>query len=122
MHMSVFPTVSAPSEIRQRLIALADSVSAESLEDLRTLASELVAASVVNGARRPIDLRFDFIDSEIEGVVCDDGAAPRALLRAAERLDDSLAATVIRNLTGGRWGVDTDEAKVWFRIPVERVE
>lgn len=121
MRLSVFPTVSAPGEIRERLTAFADSVSTESLEDLRTLASELVTASVVNGARHPIDLRFDFIDSEIEGVVRDDGAAPRALFRAAERLDDSLAATVIRNLTGGRWGVDTAEAKVWFRIPVERV-
>lgn len=80
MRLRVFPSVEAPSQARRELASLASRIDQGSLSGVRTVISELVAMSVVNGARKkPIEVALHLDDGRLEGVLCDDGIGARAI-------------------------------------------
>ena len=113
----LFPTVEAPSQARRRLSALAEELDDDSLSALRAVITELVSISVSHGASKPIGLRLELIDDHIEGIVEDHGPGTRAIVRAKERRDNPLVLSIIDGLVE-EWGTDSDQTRVWFRMPL----
>jgi anti-sigma regulatory factor (Ser/Thr protein kinase) len=113
MHLKVFPTVEAPGRVRRGLSALASEVSRSSLADVRTVVSELVAMSVANGARKPIEVSVQIEDGRLEGTVHDDGTA----IRAVRREESALALRILDGLVED-WAADERENRIWFRMSV----
>lgn len=118
MRLRLFPTLHAPSEARRALAAaLATQLDAESLTDVRTVVSELVAISVAHGATRPIFVSLTLSEGSIEGIVYDQGPGTRAIARARERRDDSLVLRIVEPLVDD-WGTNPQRTRVWFRLGV----
>jgi anti-sigma regulatory factor (Ser/Thr protein kinase) len=113
MHLRVFPTVEAPSRARQGLSGLASEVSQHSLSDVRAVVSELVAMSVANGARRPIEVSLQVEERRLEGTVHDDGTG----IRAVRRRESALVLRILDGLVE-EWGADERENRIWFRMSV----
>lgn len=118
MRLRVFPSVEAPSQARRELASLASRIDQSSLSDVRTVISELVAMSVVNGARKPIEVALHLDGGRLEGVLCDDGIGARAISR---RDSSSLAVRIVDGLVE-EWGAtDNGEKRIWFRMNVQPV-
>lgn len=117
MRLQVFPTVQAPSEARREVAALAPRIDETHLADVKTVVSELVALSVASGARRPIGISLCLDGGRIDGVVSEDGPGARALIRARNQTDSSLALRVVDGLVDD-WGASAREEKIWFRMTV----
>ena len=113
MHLRVFPTVEAPSRARRELSALASEVSQRSLSDVRAVVSELVAMSVANGARKPIEVSLQVEERRLEGTVHDDGTG----IRAVRRRESALVLRILEGLVE-EWGADERENRIWFRMSV----
>lgn len=113
MQLRVFPTVEAPSQARQGLSSLASDIDQNSLSDVRTVVSELVAMSVANGAREPIEVSLRVEERRLEGTVHDDGTG----IRAAGRQENALAIRILEALVE-EWGADEGENRIWFRMNV----
>jgi len=113
MHLRVFPTVEAPSRARRGLSELAGEVSQHSLSDVRTVVSELVAMSVANGARKPIEVSLQVEKRRLEGTVHDDGTG----IRAVRRRESVLVLRILEGLVE-EWGADERENRIWFRMSV----
>lgn len=113
--MQVFPTVQAPSQARREVSALASLVDESALADIKTVVSELIALSVASGARQPIKVSLDVDRGRVEGVICDDGPGARALIRASNQVDSSLALRIVDGLVDD-WGASADEERIWFRM------
>jgi len=78
--------------------------------------SELVALSVANGARRPIEVCLRLADRRLEGALRDDGTGARAISRG----ESSLALRIIEGLVE-EWGANDGDRRIWFRMSVEPV-
>jgi anti-sigma regulatory factor (Ser/Thr protein kinase) len=118
MRLRVFPSVEAPSQARRELASLASNIDQGSLSDVRTVVSELVAMSVLNGARKPIEVALHLDDGRLEGVLCDDGIGARAIGR---RDSSSLVVRIVDALVD-EWGATNDaEKRIWFRMNVQPV-
>lgn len=118
MQMRVFPSVEAPSQARRELASLASRIDQASLSDVRTVISELVAMSVVNGARKPIEVALCLDGSRLEGVLSDEGIGARAISR---RDSSSLVVRIVDALVE-EWGATNDgEKRIWFRMNVQPV-
>lgn len=113
MRLQIFPTVEAPSKARRELSLLADRIDQRSLSDLRTVISELVAMSVANGARKPIEVSLEVGERRLEGAVHDDGTG----VRAVGRQESALALRILEGLVED-WGADEREKRIWFRMNV----
>lgn len=113
MRLRVFPTVEAPSQARRELSSLASDIDQSSLSDVRTVISELVAMSVANGARQPIEVSLHLEDRRLEGTVHDDGTGVRAI----NRQESALALRILEGLVD-EWGADDREQQIWFRMNV----
>jgi anti-sigma regulatory factor (Ser/Thr protein kinase) len=100
------------------LAPLAHQVDRDSFSDVQTVVSELVTISVAHGASKPIDLRVELVDGEVEGVVDDHGPGTRALIRARDRKDDSLVLRIIDGLAD-EWSA-SPQGGVRFTVPVHR--
>jgi hypothetical protein len=116
MRLRVFPTVEAPSQARQELSSLASRIDAHSLSDVTTVVSELVAMSVANGARRPIEVFLHLDESGLEGFVFDDGTGARAV----SRRENALAIRILDGLVE-EWEASDREKRIWFRMKVRSV-
>jgi anti-sigma regulatory factor (Ser/Thr protein kinase) len=113
VRLTIFPTVEAPGRARRELSSLAGRVDQRALSDLRTVVSELVAVSIANGARSPIEVQLQLEAERIEGCLHDDGAGARAL--------DRPESALVRRIVGGlvdEWRPEPGERQVWFRISV----
>lgn len=119
VEFGLFPTVEAPGEARRRLAKLERTLDEDSLSALRAVVTELVTISVAHGASEPIEAKLKLVGDQIEGVVEDHGPGTRAIVRAKEHRDSSLVLRIIDGLVG-EWGTDTEQTRVWFRIPVRR--
>jgi anti-sigma regulatory factor (Ser/Thr protein kinase) len=117
MRMRLFPTLHAPSEARRALAPLAAQLDEESLANLRSVVSELVAISVAHGATKPIYLSLTLSEGSIEGIVYDEGPGARAVARAQELRDDSLVLRVVESLVDD-WGTNPRQTRIWFRLAV----
>jgi anti-sigma regulatory factor (Ser/Thr protein kinase) len=109
----IFPTVEAPSKARRELSLLENRIDQSSLSDLRTVISELVAMSVANGARKPIEVCLQVGERRLEGAVHDDGTG----IRAVGRQESALALRILDGLVD-EWGTDEREQRIWFRMNV----
>jgi len=115
MRLRVFPSIEAPRQARRELASLASRIDQRSLSDLTTVISELVAISVANGASKPIEVVVRLVDSELEGVLCDDGTGARAIRR---RDSTSLVVRIIDGLVD-EWEANGDEKRIRFRMNVQ---
>ena len=113
VRLQVFPTVEAPSQARRGLGSLASDLDQHSLSDLRTVISELVAMSVANGARKPIEVSLHLEERRLEGTVHDDGTGVRAI----NRQESALALRILEGLVE-EWRADDREHRIWFRMNV----
>ena len=95
---------------------MASRIDQHSLSDVRTVISELVALSVANGARKPIEVALRLDDSRLEGALCDDGTGVRAI----GRRDSSLVARIVDSLVE-EWGANGEGKRIWFRMRVQPV-
>jgi hypothetical protein len=117
MRLRLFPTVRAPSEARRAIAPLAAQLDEDSLADVRTLVSELVAISVAHGAAAPISISLTLSEGSMEGILYDGGPGARALARARELQDDSLVLRIVDSLVEA-WGTNPRRTRVWFRLGV----
>ncbi len=114
MRLRVFPTVEAPGQARRELSSLASDIDPDSLSDVRTVVSELIALSVANGARKPIDVSLCVDEKCLEGAIHDDGTGIRAVCRQ----ESALALRILEGLVE-EWRVDEQEKRIWFRMNVQ---
>lgn len=116
MRLRVFPSVEAPSQARRGLASLASRIDQDSLTDVRTVVSELVAMSVANGSHKLIEVDLHLDGRRLEGLVSDDGSGARAISR---RDSSSLVVRIIDGLVE-EWGAtDGAEEAIWFRMNVQ---
>ena len=111
MRLQVFPTVEAPSQARREISSLASQIDQPTLSAIRTVVSELVGMSVLNGAREPIDVCLRIEERCVEGAVHDDGAG----IRAVGRGDGVLVLRILEGLVD-EWGANEREKRIWFRL------
>jgi anti-sigma regulatory factor (Ser/Thr protein kinase) len=117
MDLHLTPSNRAPAEARRGIEPLSDRIDRESLGDLKTVISELIAISVAHGHGEPIDLSVMLVDEEIEGVVFDNGPSAEAIFSARERGDSSMVLRIIDSLVD-EWGINPDLTTTWFRMSV----
>lgn len=118
MRLRVFPSVEAPNQARRGLAALARSIDHGSFTDVKTVVSELVAISVVNGSHKPIEVDLCLADGQLEGLLCDDGSGARAISR---RDSSSLVARIVDGLVEDWGATDDAEKAIWFRMNVQPI-
>jgi anti-sigma regulatory factor (Ser/Thr protein kinase) len=111
MRLRVFPTVEAPSQARRELSSLARRINQPTLSDLTTVISELIAMSVANGARKPIEVSLHLVDQRLEGAVYDDGTGVRAI----SRRESTLVLQILEGLVQ-EWGANDSGKQIWFRM------
>jgi anti-sigma regulatory factor (Ser/Thr protein kinase) len=114
MRLQVFPTVEAPGQARRALTSLASEIDRRSLSDVRAVVSELVAMSVANGARKPIEVCLCLDEQCLEGAIRDDGTG----IRAVRRQESVLALRILEGLVE-EWRADEREKRIWFRMNVQ---
>lgn len=118
MRLRVFPSIEAPSQARRELASLGGRIDQGSLTDVRTVISELVAISVLNGARKPIEVALRLDDGRLEGTLSDDGIGARAISR---RDSSSLAVRIVDGLVE-EWGAtNSADRRIWFRMNVQPI-
>lgn len=113
MQLRIFPTVEAPSQARRELSSLATDIGPRSLSDVIAVVSELVAMSVANGARKPIEVSLHVEERRLEGTVHDDGTG----VRAVGRHESALALRILDGLVE-EWKADEREKQIWFCMNV----
>jgi anti-sigma regulatory factor (Ser/Thr protein kinase) len=115
MRLRVFPSVEAPSKAREGIASLANRIDQRSFSDVRTVISELVALSVANGAREPIEVSLCLDDRQLKGALYDDGTGVRAIGR---RDSSSLVVRIVDALVE-EWGANGEGKRIWFRMDVQ---
>lgn len=113
MRLKVFPTVEAPRQARRELSSLAGEIDPHSFTDVRTVVSELVAMSVLNGAQKPIEVSLEVRETHLEGAVHDDGTG----VRAVGRQESALVRRILEGLVE-EWEADAHRKRIWFRMNV----
>jgi anti-sigma regulatory factor (Ser/Thr protein kinase) len=109
--------LSAPSEARAMLDALAAELAPETLGDLRIVVSELVSNAVKYGPGSPIHLELDvFAPDRVRGEIADDGnpsSAPRIHERPGAH--GGYGLRLVDGLTTA-WGIHEGSTDVWFEV------
>jgi anti-sigma regulatory factor (Ser/Thr protein kinase) len=95
---------------------LAGRIDSHSLSDVTTVVSELVAMSVANGTRRPIEVSLHLDERGLEGFVLDDGTAARAVSRS----ESALAIRILDGLVE-EWTASDREKRIWFRMKARSI-
>jgi anti-sigma regulatory factor (Ser/Thr protein kinase) len=114
MQLRLQPTPESASEARKSVLAWSQVLDPNSLSDVRTVVSELVALSVKHGGGGPIDVRLELDQSDVKGNVLDNAA--HAVDMAAE--EASFALKIIDGLVD-EWSTDPERGAVWFRMSIE---
>jgi anti-sigma regulatory factor (Ser/Thr protein kinase) len=117
VHLHLTPTDRAPAEARKGVEFLSGRIGRESLGDLKTVITELIAISVVHGHGEPIDLSVTLVDEEVEGVVFDSGPGAEAIFSARESGNRSMVLRIIDSLVD-EWGINPGLTRTWFRMTV----
>jgi anti-sigma regulatory factor (Ser/Thr protein kinase) len=116
------PADDAPAQARAALEVFDQILSAEVLEDLQLVVSELVANSVKFGPKRPITLALTIgLEGVVTGEVIDQGDGERAKVEMS--VEPTLAGGWGLHLVdqvARRWGVHEGSTHVWFEIGPKR--
>ena len=119
------PTPGAVPDARRALEALDDEVSAQTLEDLRLLVSELVTNSVRHaglGESQTIELKVKVLPQTVRVEVNDQGGGFEPAPRTAQSDDQSGWGLYLVSRLSDRWGVTSDGVtRVWFELDRHRV-
>jgi hypothetical protein len=116
MQLRLQPTPGSAREARNSLLAWSEILDPESLDEVRTVVSELVAMGVLHGSPNPIDLKLELADAHVKGMVLDSVA--QAVSASADGA--SLALQIIDGLVD-EWNTDLKRRAVWFRMPIQRL-
>lgn len=118
------PTPGAVPDARKALDALDDQVSAQTLDDLRLLVSELVTNSVRHAGlaqSQAIELKVRVLPEIVRVEVNDQGTGFQPTPRTAESDDQSGWGLYLVSRLADRWGVTSDGAtRVWFELDRNR--
>jgi|KBSSwiStaDraftv2_1062776.scaffolds.fasta_scaffold2039253_2 anti-sigma regulatory factor (Ser/Thr protein kinase) len=114
------PTPGAVPDARKALDALDDDVSAQTLDDLRLLVSELVTNSVRHAGleqSQAIELKVTLLPETVRVEVNDPGSGFQPTPRTAQSDDQSGWGLYLVSRLADRWGVTSDGAtRVWFEL------
>ena len=118
------PTPGAVPDARKALDALDDDVSAQTLDDLRLLVSELVTNSVRHAGleqSQAIELKVALLPETVRVEVNDPGSGFQPTPRTAQSDDQSGWGLYLVSRLADRWGVTSDGAtRVWFELDRNR--
>jgi anti-sigma regulatory factor (Ser/Thr protein kinase) len=118
------PTPGAVPDARKALDALDDLVSAQTLDDLRLLVSELVTNSVRHAGlaqSQAIELKVKLLPETVRVEVNDQGSGFQPTPRTAQSDDQSGWGLYLVSRLADRWGVTSDGAtRVWFELDRNR--
>lgn len=118
------PTPRAVPDARRALDALDEQVSAQTLDDLRLLVSELVTNSVRHAGlieSQTIELKVKLLPEAVRVEVNDQGAGFQPTPRTAQSDDQSGWGLYLVSRLADRWGVTSDGVtRVWFELDRDR--
>ena len=118
------PTPGAVPDARRALDELDDQVSAQTLEDLRLLVSELVTNSVRHAGlheSQAIELKVRLLPDTVRVEVNDQGSGFEPTPRSARSDDQSGWGLYLVSRLSDRWGVSSDGVtRVWFELDRHR--
>jgi anti-sigma regulatory factor (Ser/Thr protein kinase) len=118
------PTPGAVPNARKALDALDDQVSAQTLDDLRLLVSELVTNSVRHAGlvqSQSIELKVKLLPETVRVEVNDQGSGFQPTPRTAQSDDRSGWGLYLVSRLADRWGVTSDgDTRVWFELDRNR--
>lgn len=123
-----FELAGGPYAVTAARLALSDldsMVDETQAFDVRLLVSELVTNSVKHAESGPDDsiaLRLEIGDSVIRCEVCDSGPGFEPPEISADEGHDRGWGLFFVEQIADRWGVDRDDARVWFEIERDRAE
>jgi anti-sigma regulatory factor (Ser/Thr protein kinase) len=124
IELKLRPTPEAVPDARQALQALGEQVSAQTLEDLRLLVSELVTNSVRHAGlteAQTIELRVKLSSEIVRVEVNDQGDGFQPTPRAHSEDGSGWGLYLVSRLSD-RWGVSSDGVtRVWFELDRDRV-
>ena len=116
------PSDEAPAQARAALVVFDQILSAEVLEDLQLIVSELVTNSVKFGPKRPITLALSVADAGVvSGEVIDqgDGRLAKIEMTPEPTLSGGWGLNLVERIAV-RWGVREGSTHVWFEIGPRR--
>jgi anti-sigma regulatory factor (Ser/Thr protein kinase) len=117
-------TPGAVPDARRALDALDDQVSAQTLDDLRLLVSELVTNSVRHAdltESQAIELKVKLMPETVRVEVNDQGSGFQPTPRTAQSDDQSGWGLYLVSRLADRWGVTSDGVtRVWFELDRNR--
>ena len=118
------PTPGAVPDARKALDALAHHVSAQTLDDLRLLVSELVTNSVRHAGlaqSQAIELKVKLLPETVRVEVNDQGGGFQPTPRTAQSDDQSGWGLYLVSRLADRWCVTSDGVtRVWFEVDRNR--
>jgi anti-sigma regulatory factor (Ser/Thr protein kinase) len=118
------PTPGAVPDARRALDVLDEQVSAQTLDDLRLLVSELVTNSVRHaglGEAQTIELKVKLLPEAVRVEVNDQGTGFQPTPRSAQGDDQSGWGLYLVSRLSDRWGVTSDGVtRVWFELDRNR--
>jgi serine/threonine-protein kinase RsbW len=118
------PTPGAVPDARRALDALDEQVSAQTLDDLRLLVSELVTNSVRHARlleSQTIELKVKLQSETVRVEVNDQGGGFQPTPRTAQSDDQSGWGLYLVSRLADRWGVTSDGVtRVWFELDRNR--
>jgi anti-sigma regulatory factor (Ser/Thr protein kinase) len=122
--LTLRPTPGAVPDARKALDALDELVSAQTLDDLRLLVSELVTNSVRHAGlaqSQSIELRVKLLPDAVRVEVNDEGSGFQPTPRTAQSDEQSGWGLYLVSRLADRWGVTSDGVtRVWFELERNR--
>jgi anti-sigma regulatory factor (Ser/Thr protein kinase) len=119
------PTPGAVPDARRALDVLDEQVSAQTLDDLRLLVSELVTNSVRHARlleSQTIELKVKLLPETVRVEVNDQGGGFQPTPRTAQSDDQSGWGLYLVSRLADRWGVTSDGVtRVWFELDRNRI-
>ncbi|MGN6217289.1 MAG: hypothetical protein ACTHN7_10105 [Solirubrobacterales bacterium] len=101
--------VSAPRRARRAIETLGDRLGHQTIADLRSLVTELVAISLSSPSRASIEIRLRLGKDQIRGEIRRSGGATSKLSGGGHAL------RIIGSLVE-EWGLSADRADAWFHL------
>ena len=115
VHLHLARTADAAPIARDAALAFRSSLTAERLEDLRLVLSELVTNAVVHGQGNTLDVRLTADGPVVSGEVVDDGDGFPAPPPPSLDQRGGRGLAIVGALTR-QWGIERGSTHVWFEL------